>query len=533
MRKVLLLSGAAFAGGVALLHPPSTTAATVAPPRPQTTQISGSASGSALLQVLNTTAGGGAIIGQVGPTQYSAAAATGLYGIFDASSGTGNGVLGFATNGTGVVAETFGGAYSAIYAQNYSSAAEPAIQGVSNGNSIVGTSADSNSIVGITQNPSNSIQAAGVFGEDASTASPDENYGVIGTSTTNGGGVLGTAAGGIGVEGASSTNYGVYGVSSSADGGHFVSSAPNEYSGVAGLSTNGYGVYGWNMNAGSTPAPEPYDDVGTAGYSTQGTGVYGYSNKNNGGWFENDANTNCCGGGSGGAKGVYGGPYALYAQADSSIGFPLGAFNRDTGDGFLVNAEGSIFLSGSVNASYTGFSQTRNPNTDVATYSAQQTEATVEDLGTAQLVNGAASVALASDFRQTIDGSSTYMVFLTPHGDGALYVATTGPAAFVVREVGSGRATFAFDYRIVARPYGSRLARLPPHPEFARMFGPRGSVSHAELERVAREENAERATSERALRLAARGSHVRFAVNHIPAGPPPSARALSQQFRLH
>ena len=151
-RKLLLVSGAMLAGIVSLMPAPSGTAATVVAPRPQQTIIVGTESGAAVLQVLNLGTGG-AVIGQVGASEIGAATGAGLYGVFNPPSGVGEGVLGFASNGTGIVAETFGGAYAAIYAQNYSSAAEPAIQGVSNGNSIVGTSADSNSIVGITNDP--------------------------------------------------------------------------------------------------------------------------------------------------------------------------------------------------------------------------------------------------------------------------------------------------------------------------------------------------------------------------------------------
>jgi hypothetical protein len=106
--------------------------------------------------------------------------------------------------------------------------------------------------------------------------------------------------------------------------------------------------------------------------------------------------------------------------------------------------------------------RTRSSGNAVATYAVQQSEATVEDVGTAELVNGYAAVPIAADFRDTIDLSQRYEVFVTPAGDNrGLYVASRTPAGFVVREAQGGRSTLSFDYRIVARPYGKHLSRLP------------------------------------------------------------------------
>ncbi len=140
----------------------------------------------------------------------------------------------------------------------------------------------------------------------------------------------------------------------------------------------------------------------------------------------------------------------------------------------LVEANGNFYTDGSVVSgtnTFTGVSA--NPKTDVMTYSTQQAEATVEDVGTARLVNGSAAVPLAADFRQTINAAAPYMVIVTPYGESrGLYVASRTPAGFVVRENAGGRSTLQFDYRIVAQPYGSAPARLPhlhdviafPHP---------------------------------------------------------------------
>ena len=84
-----------------------------------------------------------------------------------------------------------------------------------------------------------------------------------------------------------------------------------------------------------------------------------------------------------------------------------------------------------------------------------------EDFGAGQLENGIASVALDSTFAETVSGSSDYHVFLTPEGDcRGLYVSRKTASGFEVRELGGGRSTVAFDYRIVALRRGFESVRL-------------------------------------------------------------------------
>jgi hypothetical protein len=112
------------------------------------------------------------------------------------------------------------------------------------------------------------------------------------------------------------------------------------------------------------------------------------------------------------------------------------------------------------------YQRNSNPASDVETYAAEQTEATVEDYGTAQLVNGTATVALAPDFKANMDAASPYTVMTMPHGESNdLYLASQNANGFVIRESEGGHSTVTFDYRIVARPYGRRAARLPHESE--------------------------------------------------------------------
>ena len=98
---------------------------------------------------------------------------------------------------------------------------------------------------------------------------------------------------------------------------------------------------------------------------------------------------------------------------------------------------------------------------DVQMFAARQSAPTVEDLGTAQLARGDAYVKLDPAFVQTMDTSSSYMVFITPGGDNdGLYVTSRSARGFEVRESRAGHSTIPFDYRIVAKPFGEHHARF-------------------------------------------------------------------------
>jgi hypothetical protein len=97
----------------------------------------------------------------------------------------------------------------------------------------------------------------------------------------------------------------------------------------------------------------------------------------------------------------------------------------------------------------------------VTTYAPMVSQPTIEDFGEAQLVNGQASVRLDPKFANVIDESANYLVFMTPEGDANLYVSQKTRNGFVVHETHGGHSTVLFSYRIVAKPFGSRAARLP------------------------------------------------------------------------
>src|SRR5579872_1408030 len=231
-------------------------------PVPFATTINGS-DPNAILSAVNTNSSGGGIIGQVGPSLTATAAGAGVYGVFNAGSGVGEGVLGFATNGSGIIAESFGGTAATMYSQNYSPFAGPAVEGVSNGNAVVGISADTNATVGITNANAGATSYAGLLGEDLAN-NGGFNNGVLGTTTNGGYGVEGTSTNGAlgGVEGLATTGDGVFGTSQNV------------------------GVFGRDTN---TTIPTSISaEAGVEGFSTNTTGTYGFSTNRNGGVFENN-----------------------------------------------------------------------------------------------------------------------------------------------------------------------------------------------------------------------------------------------------
>jgi hypothetical protein len=100
----------------------------------------------------------------------------------------------------------------------------------------------------------------------------------------------------------------------------------------------------------------------------------------------------------------------------------------------------------------------------VLAYAAESATATIEDVGTARLIDGAAKVEIDPSFAAVMD-HKWYYVFLTPLGDTrGLYVSAKTPSAFQVRESEGGRSRLDFDYRIIAHPLDAKNDRLSLAP---------------------------------------------------------------------
>lgn len=249
---------------------------------------------------------------------------------------------------------------------------------------------------------------------------------MVGYTGGSGVGTYGGSIGGSGVEGNSTNGYGVYG-----------------------LSSEGYALYGLSSDQGDALVAEANSGTGVYASSTTGFGLASYAN---GADAIYTRNTN---GNAIDAEGTYIGLLGR-SPAGGSTTYPLVLTDQNANDLFWVDDGGNVNYHGGLYQ----FSRV-NGGATVKSFGARTSSPTIEDTGTAQLVNGAAVVRLDSTFAASIDTSSAYRVFLTPDGDTrGLFVASKTSTGFVVRETQGGRATLSFDYRIVATSYGQAGQRM-------------------------------------------------------------------------
>ena len=270
---------------------------------------------------------------------------------------------------------------------------------------------------------------------------------------------IGTAC----LEGDSSgaSTWGVYGLSSTADGVHGVTSATNGNSGASGISTattgSAHGVYGRSSNG-----------QGVYGTSSTTNGVEGHSTGNGGSGVAGIQT----GTSSDSGNGLYGESAdttnlyeAIEAKADSANTYIFEGFNAKTDGLCTIDYNAALSCTGGAILKNV---RTRHRDTTgrrVLAYAAESASATINDVGSARLIAGSASVPLHPDFARVIDRDAAYYVFLTPLGDTrGLYVSAKSPAGFQVRETQGGRSSISFDYRIVAHPADASGDRLSPAP---------------------------------------------------------------------
>jgi len=288
-------------------------------------------------------------------------------------------------------------------------------------------------------------------------------------ATTNG--LFNCSVGTACVEGDSSgaKTWGAYGLSQSADGVHGVTSTTNGNSAVAGIangtSGTGHGVYGRSSNG-----PGVFGVTTTTKFASgsPNAGIYGFSSASSA--------FGVIGRNSGNGTGVFGetsdttgGNWAIAGQADKKDSLILNVYNLATHGNCQIDNMGNLGCSGTiVGKSPAQTRQPRGDGSDVLTYATQAATATIEDVGTARMSEGVATVRIGRDFASVTD-HGWYYVFLTPLGDTrGLYVSEKTSRAFQVRETEHGRSSLLFDYRIVAHPLDATNDRLPPAPS-ARM----------------------------------------------------------------
>jgi hypothetical protein len=348
-------------------------------------------------------------------------------------------------------------------------------------------------VEGVTYN----TNGFGVLG--AAEASTGGTYGVVGRSLSpSGTGVHGR------VSSTTGETYGVSGTSDSADGVGVYGLADSTTGSSTGVyasntSTGGFGLFA--INTATTG-----DTTGIAGTvkSPTGTGIYGDNEATTGASLGIEAATSSEDGGIA----MLGIGVQRSGEGATVTLRPIGVWgdtNVDSGVGVLATADFGIAFAGYNDAENISTAKLENDETTditgnilathsphfggiceidvggdlacngsksavvpvdggtrkVALYAIEAPENWFEDAGSGQLSNGAAIVRLESTFAQTVNSEVEYHVFLTPNGDcKGLYVTNKTADSFEVRELGGGKATVGFDYRIMARRKNYETIRL-------------------------------------------------------------------------
>jgi hypothetical protein len=408
-----------------------------------------------------STAASGTTFGVVGSVASSAG--SGVRGEATATSGSSVGVSGTNASDAGTAVQGEATAATGGTVGVYGTAAStegygvwgnvPAASGTTIG--VYGQAASAGGFGVEGQNTAASGEAVGVYGKAVSTSGFAVEGNAIAT-TGNAVGVLGASASttGVGVQGQATAvtgeNVGVSGVTSSTSGigtSGRASATTGATVGVQGesASSGGFGVYGVAGNPstlggelGIAPAGVWGDtkdgEAGVLATADDAEAIAAYNNA------ENVATL------------------FVENQEDAQSGSNVFATFSDFGGFCDIDVSGDLKCSGSVGGhAFVGPGATR----EVSMYAMQAPENWFEDMGSGQLHNGAAVVALDADYAQTVNTGMEYHVFLTPKGDcKGLYVTNETGASFEVHELGGGSSSIAFDYRVVARRKGYEKIRM-------------------------------------------------------------------------
>lgn len=282
---------------------------------------------------------------------------------------------------------------------------------------VLAVSAATNGVDSATKNPSSSTHhgRSGVYGHDDSTDLGTLNVGVAGYSNL-GTGMQASSTNGIGLQ---ATGGGI-GISASSGFGDAIdasSTGTGNAAAVLATATNSAAVYAISAANIGVAA------VAGAGNTSPGLAVAGGTADQSG---------------------------KLIAGTDRN-GTPI--FTVDNAGNEHI--AGQLFTQGSCSL---GCSRTRR----VTSYAARESMPSMEDVGEGQLAAGKARISLDPAFANVIDKDAPYAVFVSPEGSShGLYVTQKSATGFTVVENFGGHATIPFSYRIVAKPYGVTLTRLP------------------------------------------------------------------------
>ncbi len=360
------------------------------------------------------------------------------------------------------------------------------------GDAIRGVSNKGNALHGQTKFKSAGKTAgkAGVLGEDLSS-SGNLDSGVLGSST-NGAGVTGVSSTYNAVQGLSAGSTGIYGQTGAAAGfgaagRNTASTHDNNGAGVLAdggsqndalhAFANGLGanaVYAFSANGGSLVGNQGQGDQATelllGGNGTphrliDAVGDGGAEFVFNSSGFMSDISSTQVPATFVSGFGNRNETMDLYGSHTGTADAALVIFDSSNNAQEIFDDEGNAYIGGllySAGSCHTGCIVGNKRVASVGEFGAVGTEPTIEDNGEAQLADGRAYVKLDSKFANIIDPTSQYLVSVTPEGDcRGLYVADRSSDGFTVRELGGGRASVAFEYRIVAKRFGVRASRLP------------------------------------------------------------------------
>jgi hypothetical protein len=327
------------------------------------------------------------------------------------------------------------------------------------GPGIRGISVVGNGLSGSTKNKSTSTTngRAGLMGNDVGTGI--FNSGVHGLSVS-GIGVSGNSTSGDGVDGNSTSRNGVQGISTSTFASGVYGQGSTSF-GVAGRSTSGVGVFG-QSTSGIAVDGESSGNVGV-------NAVGGLFDTNNGDFYPALSIVS----GTGCSSGCTFVTNDLVDMCHTGTVNPCDQFHAVVtvqSDGTFITqggiesldsiqTDGEYIKSGSCVA---GCTSSASSTRRVQTYSPRSSQPEIEDNGEAQLVNGSSYVRVDPAFANVIDQRTVYSVSITPEGDSnGLFVTQKTLTGFMVHENHAGRSNLAFEYRIVAKPFGSTARRLP------------------------------------------------------------------------
>jgi hypothetical protein len=482
-------------------------------PNPQTTVISGSQTGP-VLDVNNSASNPLNVYGIVGSVT------GGPYGI---------GLVGYGANPSsgniGVTGLDGGpGGYGAIGLSTYSTSAAPTSATQTTG--VYGISSYGSGVWGQTQRLSTSPPGqAGVTGTDG-TNDDGYNDGVLGITTSGeygvegdssddaAGGVRAVATTGYGLYASSGSGTGLYASSSTGVGGEFVSGSTLHTLYVAN-STTGDGILSNSSTGVAVSGTANSAGIGVLGQSNGSYGVEGITQGTSTSsaaavvGMQYSYNDGSCGDLCHGSSGVFGSTdafsdgttltggvfgtahYALVGYPADSAGFSFVGLNTAGDVVYAIDNHGTVHTGGAVETLGGTRSMLHTSHGYYANaYGAETLSRTLEDENSGEVVNGGSVVHIDPAFTEAV-GSANYQVFLTPDGDcNGLYVSAKTPTSFVVRELRGGRSTLAFDYRIVAHPYGHAAERMQVASSLAALSeadallgtGSGGHDAHAELE---------------------------------------------------